>query len=135
MNRRAWRLLIPPAVLPLALWVFVTVAGPGGVVEFDGGSASATVTSETDSDAVQPADVVVDDGQITGDVDADGTSQPSSDQPSPAPSTTDSLPGKSEDAPGEPAADPQLPAASDQGQQTADANGNGPANAPGQNQP
>lgn len=133
MNRRAWPLLIPPAVLPLALWVFVTVAGPGGVVEFDDGPESATVASETDSDAVPPADGVVEDGQSAGDVDADGNSQASSDQPSPAPSTTDALPGKSEDAPGEPAADPQLPAASDEGQQTADANGNGPANAPGQN--
>ncbi len=123
MNRRAWPLLIPPAVLPLALWVFVTVAGPGGVVEFDDGPESVTVASETNSDAVPPADAVVD----------DGTFQASSDQPSPAPSTTDALPGKSEDAPGEPAADPQLPAASDEGQQTADANGNGPANAPGQN--
>ena len=27
-----WKLLIPPAVVPLALWMFVALAGPGGVV-------------------------------------------------------------------------------------------------------
>jgi len=38
MNK--WKLLIPPAAVPLALWMFVALAGPGGVVEVDSGTGS-----------------------------------------------------------------------------------------------
>ena len=35
-----WKFLVPPAAVPLALWMFVALAGPGGVVEVNGGSGS-----------------------------------------------------------------------------------------------
>ena len=38
MNK--WKLLIPPAAVPLALWMFVALAGPGGVVEVNNGTGS-----------------------------------------------------------------------------------------------
>ena len=38
MNK--WKLLIPPAAVPLALWMFVALAGPGGVVEVNSGTGS-----------------------------------------------------------------------------------------------
>jgi hypothetical protein len=35
-----WKFLVPPAAVPLALWMFVALAGPGGVVEIDNGAGS-----------------------------------------------------------------------------------------------
>ena len=39
-----WKFLVPPAAVPLALWMFVALAGPGGVIEVssDTGSTPAT---------------------------------------------------------------------------------------------
>lgn len=54
-----WKLLIPPAAVPLALWMFVALAGPGGVIEVssdtgstpavDAGSGDASVDGNTGS--------------------------------------------------------------------------------------
>ena len=40
------RILVPPAVVPLALWVFVALAGPGGAVEL--GDEVAATSGSTD---------------------------------------------------------------------------------------
>jgi hypothetical protein len=35
-----WKFLVPPAAVPLALWMFVALAGPGGVIEVSSGTGS-----------------------------------------------------------------------------------------------
>jgi len=46
-----WKLLIPPAVVPLALWMFVALAGPGGVVEVNSGTGSTPAVDVGSGDA------------------------------------------------------------------------------------
>ena len=60
MNK--WKLLIPPAVVPLALWMFVALAGPGGVVEVNSGTGS-TPAADAGSGAAG----------VDGGADVDGT--------------------------------------------------------------
>lgn len=48
-----WKFLVPPAAVPLALWMFVALAGPGGVVHLDSGAGqtpAGAVSGEADVD-------------------------------------------------------------------------------------
>ena len=48
-----WKFLVPPAAVPLALWMFVALAGPGGVVQMDSGAGqtpAGAVSGEADVD-------------------------------------------------------------------------------------
>ena len=68
MNK--WKLLIPPAAVPLALWMFVAVAGPGGVHEIGGGTESTPAVAGADGDTTSAdSDVAGDDAAL-----ADGPS-------------------------------------------------------------
>ena len=61
-----WKFLVPPAAVPLALWMFVALAGPGGVVEVNSGTGS-TPAADAGSGAAG-----VDGGADSADSSADG---------------------------------------------------------------
>ena len=46
-----WKFLVPPAAVPLALWMFVALAGPGGVIEVSSDTGS-TPAADAGSGAV-----------------------------------------------------------------------------------
>lgn len=66
-----WKMLVPPAVVPLALSMFVALAGPGGIVEVsdDGGSSSAAAGA-TGGSVDDNGDVVDSGAGVDGGVDA-----------------------------------------------------------------
>ena len=46
-----WKALLPPAAVPLALWMFVALAGPGGVIEVSSDTGSTPVADAGSGDA------------------------------------------------------------------------------------
>ena len=159
-----WKLLIPPAAVPLALSMFVALAGPGGIAEVSddgGGEAGCFLTVLKDgADSYMVLQEHVSDpempqGGVAGNQNALdriclGTVDGSEMNTTLVPGNSDDAPGKSEDTtttsagqtatdPGKSEVAPGGPAADGQaqgqGQANADANGNGAADAPGQNKP
>ncbi len=76
-----WKFLVPPAAVPLALWMFVALAGPGGVVEVDSGAGSTPAADVGTGDAsvdgnTRGVDSVAGAGDDAADADAHSTENP-----------------------------------------------------------
>jgi len=78
-----WKFLVPPAAVPLALWMFVALAGPGGVVEVNSGTGSTPAADVGSGDAsvggdTRGADSAVGAGDGAANADAHSTENPDS---------------------------------------------------------